>query len=160
MFLYRLTYISRQTDSYRQQGALHLKTILQRSRTFNGVHGITGMLFVAEKYFLQVLEGGRPEVNMLLGKIAADPRHTDLTVVSAGQVLERAYERWSMSAIRVKNPQATAFKKHLPSGFDPFELTEGTIERFLATAYEMVAAGSGGGDQNIQISQSEGRDFA
>jgi hypothetical protein len=58
--------------------------------------GITGALVLADGRFAQVLEGPREGVAALMGRIAIDPRHTSVRVVSTGFVSERRFPNWGM----------------------------------------------------------------
>jgi hypothetical protein len=58
--------------------------------------GITGALVLADGRFAQVLEGPREGVAALMGRIAIDPRHTSVRVVSTSFVSERRFPNWGM----------------------------------------------------------------
>lgn len=58
--------------------------------------GITGALVLADGRFAQVLEGPREEVAALMGRIAIDPRHTSVRVVSTSFGSERRFPNWGM----------------------------------------------------------------
>jgi hypothetical protein len=58
--------------------------------------GITGALVLADGRFAQALEGPRQEVAALMGRIAVDPRHTSVRVVSTSFPSERRFPNWGM----------------------------------------------------------------
>jgi len=73
-----------------------IETLLARWRSNNERLGITGCLLLAGRCFAQVLEGERAAVQTLARRIAADPRHRELRVVSEGSRAEREYVGWAM----------------------------------------------------------------
>jgi hypothetical protein len=96
--LVRLLYASRAVDSIDSE---MLDEIVQESREHNPEHGITGMLcsYVDGNSFLQVLEGGREEVNRLYNKIVCDERHTDVVLLDYEEISERRFANWRMGRI-------------------------------------------------------------
>ena len=81
--LVRLMYASRAADSVDQD---ELLAILKQSKAGNATAGITGVLCFSGGIFLQVLEGGRMPVNALYNRIAADPRHRDVVLLSYEEI--------------------------------------------------------------------------
>ena len=77
--LVRLMYVSRASDSVNQN---ELVAILKKSKANNVGIGVTGVLCFSAGIFLQVLEGGRSAVSALYNKIATDPRHHDVVLLS------------------------------------------------------------------------------
>ncbi len=91
--LVRLMYASRAANSVNQN---ELVAILKKSKANNAEVGVTGVLCFSSGIFLQVLEGGRLQVSALYNKIAADPRHHDVLLLSYEEVEERRFAGWSM----------------------------------------------------------------
>lgn len=58
--------------------------------------GITGLLWHDDGLFLQVIEGPESSVATTYARIARDPRHHDLTVLSDRSVDTREFGYWSM----------------------------------------------------------------
>lgn len=73
-----------------------LDVILQQSRHNNAVDGITGLLWSDGGHFLQVLEGPADSVATVYARIAADPRHRDIRILSDRTVETREFGYWSM----------------------------------------------------------------
>ncbi len=73
-----------------------LDGILQQSRHNNAVDGITGLLWIHDGRFLQVLEGPETSVAETYARIAADPRHRDVRILSDRSVETREFGYWSM----------------------------------------------------------------
>ncbi len=71
------------------------------SRRNNARDGLTGALAVNEGWFLQVVEGSATALDRLLRRLAEDPRHTDLEVLSRRPVSGRLFPDWSMVAARI-----------------------------------------------------------
>jgi hypothetical protein len=95
--LVRLLYASRADDNISQDELLR---ILTQSKSNNPASGITGVLCSSGRIFMQVLEGGRMQVNALYNKIAADPRHQDLAILLYEEISERKFAGWSMCGSR------------------------------------------------------------
>ncbi|MFD1034827.1 BLUF domain-containing protein [Sphingomonas hankookensis] len=70
--------------------------ILQQSRHNNAVDGITGLLWHDGTHFLQVIEGPDSSVAETYARIANDPRHSELTILSDRPVEKREFGYWSM----------------------------------------------------------------
>ena len=70
--------------------------IMASSKRNNGMDGITGVLVFDGRTFLQVLEGPEDSVIAAFERIAADPRHSDITIISDHVVSERDFAYWSM----------------------------------------------------------------
>jgi len=79
-----------------------LEEILLVSRRNNAAAGLTGMLLhhpataLYPATFLQVLEGERGVLEAAYEKIALDPRHSDVKLLSSQPAEDRQFENWSM----------------------------------------------------------------
>ena len=73
-----------------------IKDIIQRSRELNGKEEITGALLATKTHFLQVLEGEFDKVNETFIRIAKDPRHEKVQLISFAPVNTRLFEGWAM----------------------------------------------------------------
>jgi hypothetical protein len=73
-----------------------LVELLEQSRQHNGAHDITGLLVYRDQAFVQVLEGERSVVEALYAKIAVDPRHEDVVLITSEQQVKRNFPDWSM----------------------------------------------------------------
>lgn len=99
--LVRLLYASRVVGEIDAQ---LVKSILECSRVRNPEHGITGLLCFqpGEDVFLQVIEGGREEVNHLYRNIVRDPRHSDVTLLAYAEIQQRRFASWKMGSVDLK----------------------------------------------------------
>ena len=133
--LVRLMYASRAVDSVNQN---ELVTILRQSKGNNPGVGVTGVLCFAAGIFLQVLEGGRTQVSALYNKIARDPRHHDVVLLSFEEVDERSFAGWSMGRANLSrlNP-ALVMKYSETATLDPYSVS-GKVS--MAMFNEMVAS--------------------
>jgi hypothetical protein len=121
-----------------------ISAILQQSRRHNPPAGITGVLCHNERLFLQVLEGGREQVNRLYARIMADPRHTDVTLLHYAEISERRYAGWTMGQTNLDKLNAGTLLRYsaLPE-FDPYTLS-GNSSLALIDELMNVAAVLGG----------------
>ena len=100
----RLVYRSVAMPSILEGPPLERMVALARER--NAGVGITGLLILSGKRFLQVLEGPVPFVNELLGKIIRDERHTRFELLSYEQVALPLFHDWSMTVLRLEDVPA------------------------------------------------------
>ena len=94
--LVRLMYASRAASAV---DADELAVILKQAKANNPKLGVTGALCFADGIFMQVLEGGRDAVNQLYNRIARDPRHRDVVLLSYEEIGERSFAGWSMGQV-------------------------------------------------------------
>lgn len=98
----RIVYSSAAVGSVDEQT---LSDILAAARLRNTRRDITGMLLYRDGVFLQLLEGSKVEVDLVLAAIQRDPRHRRLTVLIDERISARAFPGWSMGyhALRRKD---------------------------------------------------------
>lgn len=114
--------------------------ILQQSCRNNPRAGITGVLCYTEQFYIQLLEGGRQQVNGLYAKLLADNRHFDVTLLHYAELSERSYSEWVMGQVNLQklNPATLLRYSALPL-FDPFPLPGATS---LALIDELMSSAS------------------
>ena len=98
----RLIYISRSLTD-----AGDLASILSSSIERNGRVGLTGMLWAANGWFAQVLEGDAEQVDVTMKRICDDQRHANIEVLLDRPVASRQFGNWSMRY--ADDDEATAF---------------------------------------------------
>ena len=76
-----------------------VQSILQSSRKNNYRLDATGCLLFSGCYFAQVLEGPEEIVRALTARVATDPRHAGLKVLSERRLTTRSYNSWSMGYV-------------------------------------------------------------
>jgi len=135
--LVRLMYASRAVPAVDHD---ELIAILRKSKANNPAHGVTGVLCYSGGIFLQVLEGGRSAVNQLYNRIAADPRHTQVELLSYEEIGERRFAGWAMGQVDMArlNP-ALLLKYSETATLDPYAVS-GTVS--MALFQELMATAS------------------
>ncbi|MEP3347316.1 MAG: BLUF domain-containing protein [Litoreibacter sp.] len=93
MNLTRLVYYSQRNPS-RDVDVTALVDACERS---NEMHNLTGLLHTHDGVYVQVIEGGRVEVSELYARIARDPRHDRLILLSFGDAYERMFPDSAMA---------------------------------------------------------------
>jgi Sensors of blue-light using FAD len=140
--LVRLMYASRSAKGI---DAEELHDLLRQCRADNAKHGITGILCHAG-IFLQVLEGGRSEVNRLYNRIVADPRHGDVELLVYEEIDERRFAGWAMGQVQMAGLNPALLLKYSASAtLDPHTLP-GHVS--MALFDELVATASIACDRN------------
>lgn len=135
--LVRLLYASRGAVAADPEA---LQSILRQSRANNPRLGITGLLCCADGVFMQVLEGGREPVNRLYGRIAADSRHIDVTLLSYEEVDERRFAGWAMGQVDMARLNPALLLKYSPQpALDPYALSG---KASMALFEELLASGA------------------
>ena len=107
--LVRLLYASRAAAN--SQPAL-LESILSQSRTHNPEKGLTGILCYGGDIFMQVLEGGRQEVNALYADLLRDSRHTDVVILRYEEITERRFSGWTMGQVNLEKINPSILLKY------------------------------------------------
>ncbi len=134
--LVRLMYASRSVPAMDQD---QLLAILRKCRADNPALGVTGVLCYSQGIFLQVLEGGRSAVNRLYNRIVADPRHTQVEMLSYEEIGERCFAGWSMGQVDMTrlNP-ALLLKYSECATLDPYavsgQVSMSLFRELMATA--------------------------
>jgi hypothetical protein len=89
----QLIYVS----TIRPGADVSLANILQVSQANNRRDGITGLLHANTRRFMQALEGEATAVDAVYARIANDPRHFALVVLSRRPIEVREFGEWSMA---------------------------------------------------------------
>ncbi|MDE2092844.1 MAG: BLUF domain-containing protein [Burkholderiales bacterium] len=135
--LVRLMYASRATEPVRPET---LTAILKKSTQNNPGVGVTGVLCFSGAIFLQVLEGGRSQVSKLYNRIAQDPRHTDVVLLSYEEIDERSFAGWSMGQVNMGRLNTALLLKYSETAvLDPYAVS-GKVS--MALFNELVATAS------------------
>jgi Sensors of blue-light using FAD len=135
--LIRLAYASRSLELVTQS---MLDSILNTSRKNNSINGITGLLCTNNTLFLQMLEGGRKEVNDTYNRIARDPRHTDVQLLHFEEVSERKFSGWSMGKVAFDRVNLAILLKYSSKpALDPYSVPGATsvalLDELMASAH-------------------------
>jgi hypothetical protein len=118
--LVRLLYASRTAGPVTAEQA---EEIVRDSREYNPAHGITGILCYSDNLFMQLLEGGRRQVNELYARIVADPRHHDVVLLHYEEIPERRFADWSMGRVNLEKQNPSLLLKYSPTAkLDPYSM--------------------------------------
>jgi hypothetical protein len=132
--LVRLIYASRIAEG---QGDEVIDAILQQSRAKNPQLGITGVLCYDGRMFMQALEGGRNVVSNLYNRIANDPRHRDVIILSYEEIGERCFSGWTMGLVSVRSVTPCLLLRYSERAeLDPYNVS-GQVS--LALLKELIA---------------------
>ena len=109
----------------RELGHGGVDAILETARRENKKKHLTGLLMFNRNFFLQCLEGGREAVTTVFCKIAADPRHGNVTLISVHQIDGRDFPDWTMGYVVSTSDQTkTVLREFQPTEeFNPRLLT-------------------------------------
>jgi hypothetical protein len=143
--LVRLMYASRTAGKMDSEALLK---ILRQSKANNPPRGITGLLCHdgTSDIFMQALEGGRSAVNQLYLKIAADPRHSDVVLLSYEEIGQRRFAGWTMGQVNMSrlNP-GLLLKYSATATLDPYsmsgKISMALFDELVATASVMAERG-------------------
>lgn len=117
-----------------------LSDILSVSRANNLRGGLTGVLFYKRPYVLQVLEGSRAILSQRFLKIAADPRHRDVTLMDVRAIAKPMFPTWAMADLSVIILTPEAWRHIGRTEFEPAGMTvEAALSFVAALAGELAA---------------------
>lgn len=105
-------------------------------RRNNGI-GVTGYLCVSATHALQCLEGPRDAVNTVYNLVAADPRHTNVTLLRYVEAWRRLFPVWDMgftSDLATAAPESARW--HDEAGFNPYLVDSDLIENVIEALCE------------------------
>jgi hypothetical protein len=135
--LVRLMYASRAVEDLKPDA---VQAILKKSSGNNPGQGVTGVLCFSGSVFLQVLEGGRAQVSALYNRIAADPRHREVMLLSYEEITERRFAGWSMGLVNMRTLNPALLLKYSEAAvLDPYAVS-GSVS--MALFNELVATAS------------------
>ncbi len=98
--LYRLIYCSLRVAPPEAGGPdCELEEIVATARRNNQTDGVTGALLFTGSGFAHVLEGARDALDRIFERIADDPRHTGVTVLSFTPTERRRFPEHAMALI-------------------------------------------------------------
>lgn len=89
----------------RRMSVSDLEEILVDARTGNEARNVTGALVYVDGVFLQILEGEKETLQRLMRSIAADTRHSSVTVFHEADVERPLFSDWRMAYVGAKPEQ-------------------------------------------------------
>jgi Sensors of blue-light using FAD len=132
--LIRLVYASQATFKpapVKQGVEPSVARILMQSRRNNSHENIGGVLYFGDGYFFQALEGDRKAVNQTYQRIAADPRHRDVTILSLKTIPQRLFADWSMKYVPVEQAVREYVRSRGHQRFAPLQFQEEEAEALI-----------------------------
>ena len=114
--MYQLSYASCST-SESDKLLEDLRDILKEARDFNVVHDIRGVLYFADQYFFQCLEGKKENLDILVEKLKKDTRHKGFTLFAYKPIDKSHFIDWSMKYVK-RNSVIQQFMRE--QGFELF----------------------------------------
>jgi hypothetical protein len=111
MSLTQLIYVSTAT---RELDAEEIRRILDSSVRHNAPNDISGMLLYSHGSFMQVLEGEDSAVDEAMSRIAIDPRHHGISVLSRSNIPAREFSKWAMGFRGIKTEDAASWPGYAP----------------------------------------------
>ncbi len=135
--MFHLVYTSYAVEPF--SGAA-LIDLLNQSRAYNKIHGITGMLIYSNGRFIQALEGEMTDVERVYSSIYKDPRHKRVIRVIEGESKERIFKDWSMGFKNLTEDDFNSMEgfQDIEIFFDKHKKAEGSnlVMIFLRLFYE------------------------
>lgn len=95
MTLFSLLYASRSTIPAAEAETV-VEALVDVSRSRNQNVDVTGCLIFGGGRFAQVLEGEQAAVEDIMESISRDSRHTDVTILEQGIVVQRRFAGWAL----------------------------------------------------------------
>ena len=117
-----------------------LVALLDVARSRNEAAGLTGMLLYCSQSFLQALEGPKDALDATYARIAADPRHRDLRLLTDVEVDAPLFDDWSMGFEHVDDEDLSGELPGFTAAFvyplvNPDLVTNATVAQPLLTLY-------------------------
>lgn len=134
----RLCYVSQATFKLPEQLQC-LTDILTEARDFNARHHVQGVLYFADGYFLQCLEGESQAIELVLQRLTRDPRHQDLRIIATDMVEQAIFKHWSMKFVARHNQVKQFFQQHGYAQFYPHLLNPNQLNQLLHLLYQLEA---------------------
>lgn len=89
------------------------QAILATSRRNNGMDGISGILWIGDGQYRQLIEGPVDSVGETFERIAQDPRHSDIVMLDDRMVDAPEFGEWAMAGLPGDQPRDAAERLRL-----------------------------------------------
>jgi hypothetical protein len=113
-----------------------IRNILITARNFNKAHQITGVLYYAEGFFFQCLEGEKESVEDLFTSITKDIRHTNVHRFKDQIIEQTNFKDWSMKYVQKNSDVKKYFSTIGFEKFKPHILEGDQLKDMLKILYE------------------------
>lgn len=105
--------------------------ILSVSRVNNARSHVTGALLMSKTCFVQILEGMRDDVSDCFMRIAKDPRHRAIQIISVKEEPFRQFYQWDMFRVDADALDPSLLARYAVRGvFEPSAMSANAIEDF------------------------------
>lgn len=132
----QLCYASRRVESSNDL-LKDLSDILATARQFNSEQDIVGVLYYAEGYFFQCLEGRENVVEELFNRILLDHRHERVYRFPDRHIQHAHFADWSMKYVHKHSEIASLFKRHGFSQFRPDQMSDEQLQEMLKILFKV-----------------------
>jgi hypothetical protein len=127
------------TSDVRDLGAGKVTALLDQARRRNAADGVTGVLLLNHRHFVQCLEGPADVVCATFERIAADPRHARVTPVSLRGIAQRDFPDWSMAFVGADQVARGPLRPFLAGlGFAPRSMTAVALHDLMTGARQLA----------------------
>ena len=113
-----------------------LRNILSEARDFNYRNAITGVLYYADGYFFQCLEGEDPVLELLVEKLRKDSRHREIMIYGLKTIDQTHFTEWAMKYVSRSSHALQYLHEQGQDKFRPFALNPDQVEAFVAYLYD------------------------
>lgn len=108
-----------------------LRDILTEARHFNHLNKISGVLFYADGYFFQCVEGEADVIQQLMHKLKKDKRHHSVHVFEIKKMNQTLFSEWSMKFVG-RNSQIQHYLNGIGQrSFNPMLFNQYDVDRLL-----------------------------
>jgi len=115
-----------------------MKQLIATCHKNNSKTTLTGILHYNGEDFIQVLEGSRADVSQTFIRIAGDPRHQKMLLMSFVDVRERLFPGWSMGLHEGMNERTRAiFLRYFAT--DKIDPSQASVESLLDVLQDISA---------------------
>lgn len=114
-----------------------LSQILSSARRFNQQNSVVGVLYYAEGYFFQCLEGEADVVEETFAHIVNDNRHEHIHRFADQQINVPHFAEWSMKYVHQHSEIASMFKRNGLPRFQPHQLNDEQLQQFLKILFRV-----------------------
>lgn len=128
IYISRSTFITSETSTGIEP---NVARILHKSRSNNVKNGLVGVLYFGNGNFFQCLEGEEEAVDTLYQKLEADPRHTNVTLLSKKRITTQSFSNWAMKYVPIDQAMQKLLLDNGYASFDPYIFDDGMTQKVI-----------------------------
>lgn len=126
----------------------NVTSILEQSRQNNYRAGLSGVLYYADGFFFQCVEGSRRRVIELLERLQQDDRHEGMKISSLRRIHKRYFTEWTMKYVPVSEHVLQHVRERGYEHFDPTKFDESDINGLIDLFTRMDSSASDNHDSD------------